>query len=317
MTFELAPVDGLNDDELKEMANLFAAKCQKAAQQTVKDAIVAGNALNELKGRVKHGEWRAWLKINFDFSTVTAFTYMTLAANVKRLTFEPTSIRAALRAIADEKEQNDEQGYDEKEVVPRSERKTDRVQVTKPEPVELSENPGQLDENAVPAEPKTNTLRTPATRRAREADRPVPAPVTPEIVDEPEEILPGKTLSDWSVSEMLAFLKDSADDPKKRAKELRKAADELDPPKKFRPPDVEDVRAYCIERKNKVDAEAFVAFYAQQDWRMANGNKISDWKQAVITWEKRDDSGSRNSSGGRVTTGRIKPPAEEPKITFV
>ena len=53
----------------------------------------------------------------------------------------------------------------------------------------------------------------------------------------------------------------------------------------FVPPMVEDVAAYCAERKNGIDAEEFVAFYASKGW-MVGKNKMKDWKQAVITWEK-------------------------------
>ena len=58
--------------------------------------------------------------------------------------------------------------------------------------------------------------------------------------------------------------------------------------KKFTPPTVEEVAAYCKERGNGIDAEYFVAYYAKQDWMLSNGRKMSDWKMAVITWERRD-----------------------------
>jgi hypothetical protein len=102
-------------------------------------------------------------------------------------------------------------------------------------------------------------------------------------------------------------LKASADDPKKRASELRKAADELDPPTKFVKPTVEDVAEYCRERKNNIDAESFVAFYSTNGWKLSNGNKMADWKAAVVTWEKRNDSGHKQSGGTIAGTGRIKP----------
>lgn len=56
--------------------------------------------------------------------------------------------------------------------------------------------------------------------------------------------------------------------------------------KPFIPPTVEGVAAYCKERGNSVDAESFVAFYSSKGW-MVGKNKMRDWKQAVITWEKR------------------------------
>ena len=56
---------------------------------------------------------------------------------------------------------------------------------------------------------------------------------------------------------------------------------------KFIPPTIEEVKAYCIERNNCVDAETFVDFYESKGWFVGK-NKMKDWKSAVRTWEKRD-----------------------------
>ena len=55
--------------------------------------------------------------------------------------------------------------------------------------------------------------------------------------------------------------------------------------KKFIPPTVDDVRAYCQERNNKVDPQKFVDFYSCKGW-MVGKNHMKDWKAAVRTWEK-------------------------------
>ena len=56
--------------------------------------------------------------------------------------------------------------------------------------------------------------------------------------------------------------------------------------KYFNKPTILEVENYCILRKNNVDAEAFIAFYESKGW-MIGKNKMKDWKQAIITWEKR------------------------------
>lgn len=56
----------------------------------------------------------------------------------------------------------------------------------------------------------------------------------------------------------------------------------------FRPPSVDEVRAYCLERGNSVDAEQFVDFYTSKGWKVGK-DKMKDWKACVRTWEKRDD----------------------------
>ena len=55
--------------------------------------------------------------------------------------------------------------------------------------------------------------------------------------------------------------------------------------KKFIPPTVEEVRAYCKERNNSVDPQTFVDFYSSKGW-MVGKNHMRDWKAAVRTWEK-------------------------------
>jgi hypothetical protein len=60
--------------------------------------------------------------------------------------------------------------------------------------------------------------------------------------------------------------------------------------KKFEPPSVEDVRTYCEERHNGIDAQSFVDFYTSKDW-MVGKNRMKDWKAAVRTWERRKQSG--------------------------
>jgi len=53
---------------------------------------------------------------------------------------------------------------------------------------------------------------------------------------------------------------------------------------RFVPPTPDEVSRYCKERKNLVDAERFVDFYAAKGW-MVGKNKMKDWKAAVRTWE--------------------------------
>ena len=55
--------------------------------------------------------------------------------------------------------------------------------------------------------------------------------------------------------------------------------------KRFVPPTLEEVKAYCAERKNNVDAERFVNYYESNGW-MVGKSKMKDWKAAVRTWEK-------------------------------
>ena len=55
----------------------------------------------------------------------------------------------------------------------------------------------------------------------------------------------------------------------------------------FKKPKLDEVKNYCILRKNNIDAEAFISFYESKDW-MIGKNKMKNWKQAIVTWEKRE-----------------------------
>lgn len=62
-------------------------------------------------------------------------------------------------------------------------------------------------------------------------------------------------------------------------------------------PSVEEVRDYCEERGNSIDAEYFVDYYTARDWILTNGKKMKDWKAAIRTWEKRNfgNSGAKTA----------------------
>ena len=57
---------------------------------------------------------------------------------------------------------------------------------------------------------------------------------------------------------------------------------------RFTPPTLEEVKSYCLERNNKVDAQRFIDFYESKGW-MIGKSKMKDWKACVRTWEKEDN----------------------------
>ena len=60
---------------------------------------------------------------------------------------------------------------------------------------------------------------------------------------------------------------------------------EKKPLKRFTAPSLEDVKAYCEERKNNVDAERFINYYTANGWKVGK-NPMKDWRAAVRTWER-------------------------------
>ena len=59
--------------------------------------------------------------------------------------------------------------------------------------------------------------------------------------------------------------------------------------KRFTPPSLEEVKAYCAERKNNVDAERFINYYESNGWKVGK-NPMKDWKAAIRTWERGNKS---------------------------
>ena len=55
--------------------------------------------------------------------------------------------------------------------------------------------------------------------------------------------------------------------------------------KRFVKPTVEEVRQYCIERNNNVNAEQFFDYYESNGWKVGK-NAMKDWKACVRTWER-------------------------------
>lgn len=50
-------------------------------------------------------------------------------------------------------------------------------------------------------------------------------------------------------------------------------------------PTVEEIKAYCKERKNNIDAEQFFDYYTSNGW-MVGKVKMKDWQAAIRTWER-------------------------------
>ena len=65
--------------------------------------------------------------------------------------------------------------------------------------------------------------------------------------------------------------------------------------KRFTAPTIEDVKAYCKERGNRVDPERFIDYYTSNGWKVGK-NPMKDWKAAVRTWERSEPKQGRMSA---------------------
>lgn len=244
----------------------------RAIESKGKQLEYFGRLLTAAKTKVAHGEWENWLTDTFQgqLPLRTAQRWMATA-------------KAPQMALLNSDESS--------EIVPRSERKTGRVEVQEPgqqsvqadEPAAKPER--EKDDDPNPA-PKTNTKHSAATAKAKEADRNPPAPITPEIIEEPKLDAVQQWIQSHSLSDLIGAVIDQLDGDKakrKAAKELRKMADTLDPPT-VGAPNLEAVQEWAEGRGLKdFDSEKFFAHYALADWKYGKAKTpIKDWKLAAI-----------------------------------
>jgi hypothetical protein len=53
---------------------------------------------------------------------------------------------------------------------------------------------------------------------------------------------------------------------------------------RFKAPTIDEVKAYCSERKNNVAPERFLDYYESKGW-LVGKSKMKNWKAAIRTWE--------------------------------
>lgn len=65
--------------------------------------------------------------------------------------------------------------------------------------------------------------------------------------------------------------------------------------KRFTPPTLEEVSAYCRELNSKIDPQQFIDYYTANGWVQGKGKPIKDWKAAVRTWNRRENKPQGNT----------------------
>ena len=77
--------------------------------------------------------------------------------------------------------------------------------------------------------------------------------------------------------------------------DIRESRSENKTRARFAAPTVEDVKAYCLERGNHIDAQHFVDYYEANGWRVGK-NPMKDWRAAVRSWESREEKPKQKTS---------------------
>jgi hypothetical protein len=86
---------------------------------------------------------------------------------------------------------------------------------------------------------------------------------------------------------------------------------------KFSIPTIEQIKEYCNDRKNTIDAEYFYNFYESKGW-MVGKNKMKNWKSCVITWEKSNTNTIKQPTQQVRNTNTIAPTSgRERDLVFI
>ena len=56
--------------------------------------------------------------------------------------------------------------------------------------------------------------------------------------------------------------------------------------KDFKKPTLDDIKNYIDDKKLNVDAEQFYNYFEVGNWKDSKGNKVKNWKQKLLTWNK-------------------------------
>lgn len=72
--------------------------------------------------------------------------------------------------------------------------------------------------------------------------------------------------------------------------------------KVFKKPTIEEIKQYCTERNNKIDAKKFWDFYESKGWKVGK-NTMKDWRACVRTWENNEVPAKNNDTKAKSYQG--------------
>jgi len=102
---------------------------------------------------------------------------------------------------------------------------------------------------------------------------------------------------DDNKNEECKLINDNLDEIKKNEIDLEKPKT-----KKFKKPSIQEIKDYCQERKNSVDAEKFFDYYEARAWK-----EIKNWQACVRTWERNGYSSNTKPQTGYQDTYSYNP----------
>ena len=76
--------------------------------------------------------------------------------------------------------------------------------------------------------------------------------------------------------------------------------------KEFVPPTLEEIKEYCLKRKNNVNYINFYNYYSSNKWKDSQDKQVGNWKLKVISWES-----NQTSSYGNKNIDKVEPKLPE------
>lgn len=97
----------------------------------------------------------------------------------------------------------------------------------------------------------------------------------------------------------LCYGEKSREEKSREETEKRESREEAPPPffgSDFKPPSLDEVKAYCEETGLvKMDPEKFLDYYAGRGWSTSSG-PVSDWKALARNWERREKTDGKEKA---------------------
>jgi len=66
----------------------------------------------------------------------------------------------------------------------------------------------------------------------------------------------------------------------------------------YKRPTLDEVNQYIKEKGLSVDASKFFDYFEAGDWIDSQGKRVRNWKQKLLTWDRKDDTRARSNSQG-------------------
>ena len=156
----------------------------------------------------------------------------------------------------------------------------------------------QENPNETPTEPQNNPKKTPEKPQENPNETPTEPQNNPRITPEKPQENPNETpVSSRARDNSLSIISldnniqdidiNNSETIERVVGDKKGGAGGKHSGKRFTKPTVEDIRSYCTERDNGVDAQRFYDFYESKGWLIGK-NPMKDWKAAVRTWEQRN-----------------------------